>query len=297
MLKQDKILLINDKDYMLDLCIRMAHHSTAIEGNTLSQDETALILLNGYISKQMNEREFYEVRNYKDLMPVFIDNLKESKRLDSALIKEFHSIIMKDLLYNKGEFKTIQNVIVGSTLETAKPYLVPTKIKDLSDNLYFKFDKAANDDDKLQAILEAHIEFEKIHPFSDGNGRTGRFLIIYSCLEQNLAPIIIPKEQKGRYINILRTNDIKDFLEFGKEIQSVENERCEKFIENSLLQNFSKKLHYFIDKQSILLPEPKQRLQNEILKDYENAIKRGLKIDEKSLKTIKTIQKEQSKSR
>lgn len=102
--------------------------------------------------------------------------------------------------------------------------------------------KATNNDDKLRAILEAHIEFEKIHPFSDGNGRTGRFLIIYSCLEQNLTPIIIPKEQKGRYINVLRTNNINDFMEFSKEIQSVEKERCEEFMGNFLLQEFNKKL-------------------------------------------------------
>ena len=290
MLEKDKTLLINSEDYMLDLCIRIAHHSTAIEGNTLSQDETASILLNGYISKQMNEREFYEVRNYKDLMPIFIDALKENKRLDSTLIKEFHSIVMKDLLYNKGEFKNIQNVIVGSALETAKPYLVPTKIKDLSDNLYFKFDKATSDDDKLQAILESHIEFEKIHPFSDGNGRIGRILIIYSCLEQNLVPIIIPKEQKGRYINILRTNNIKDFMEFSKEIQSIENERCEKFIDNFLLQQFDKELQYFIDKQSILLPEARQKYANNLIKSYNNITKRNLKLEDKQIKIIKDIQ-------
>lgn len=290
MLKQDTILLINNREYMLDLCIRMAHHSTAIEGNTLSQDETASIILNGYISKQMNEREFYEVRNYKDLMSIFIDNLKENKRLDSTLIKEFHSIIMKDLLYNKGEFKTTQNAIIGSTLETAKPYLVPTKIKDLSDNLYFKIDKATNNDDKLRAILEAHIEFEKIHPFSDGNGRTGRFLIIYSCLEQNLTPIIIPKEQKGRYINVLRTNNINDFMEFSKEIQSVEKERCEEFMGNFLLQEFNKKLEYFLDKQNVLIPQARQRYANELIKDYEMIIKRGLKLDDMQIKYIKEIQ-------
>lgn len=290
MLKQDTMLLINNREYMLDLCIRMAHHSTAIEGNTLSQDETASIILNGYISKQMNEREFYEVRNYKDLMSIFIDSLKENKRLDSTLIKEFHSIIMKDLLYNKGEFKTTQNAIIGSTLETTKPYLVPTKIKDLSDNLYFKIDKATSSDDKLRAILEAHIEFEKIHPFSDGNGRTGRFLIIYSCLEQNLTPIIIPKEQKGRYISVLRTNNINDFMEFSKEIQSVEKERCEKFMGNFLLQEFNKKLKYFLDKQNILIPQARQRYVNELIKDYEMIIKRGLKLDDMQIKYIKEIQ-------
>ena len=49
----------NEQDCWLDVCVRMAHHSTAIEGNTLSQDETASILLDGYISKATSEREFY----------------------------------------------------------------------------------------------------------------------------------------------------------------------------------------------------------------------------------------------
>lgn len=60
---------LKNKDYMLDLCVRMAHHSTAIEGNTLSQDETASIILNGFISKGISEREMYEVRNYRNVYP------------------------------------------------------------------------------------------------------------------------------------------------------------------------------------------------------------------------------------
>ena len=60
------------------------------------------------------------------------------------------------------------------------------------------------------------------------------------------------------------------------------------------INNLNKKISYYQDKESVLLPEPKQRLQNEILKDYESVIKRGLKIDEKSLKTIETIQKSHS---
>ncbi|EEO7742408.1 Fic family protein, partial [Campylobacter upsaliensis] len=62
--------ILNNKNYMLDLCVRMAHHSTAIEGNTLSQDETASIILDGYISRPIKERELYEVRNYKNILPM-----------------------------------------------------------------------------------------------------------------------------------------------------------------------------------------------------------------------------------
>ena len=63
------------------------------------------------------------------------------------------------------------------------------------------------------------------------------------------------------------------------------------------INDLNKKISHYQTQESILLPEPKQRLQNKILKDYENAIKRSLKIDEKSLKTIKAIQKEHSKTR
>ena len=60
--------MLKNKEYMLDLCVRMAHHSTAIEGNTLTQDETASVILDSYIPRAVKEREFYEVRNYKNVL-------------------------------------------------------------------------------------------------------------------------------------------------------------------------------------------------------------------------------------
>ena len=60
--------ILSNKNYMLDLCVRMAHHSTAIEGNTLTQNETASVILDGYIPRAVKEKEFYEVRNYKNVL-------------------------------------------------------------------------------------------------------------------------------------------------------------------------------------------------------------------------------------
>ncbi|EPM8362070.1 Fic family protein, partial [Campylobacter jejuni] len=104
--------ILNNKSYMLDLCVRMAHHSTAIEGNTLSQDETASIILDGYISRPIKERELYEVRNYKNILPMLIEKLKSKIKIDNELIKEFHKIIMRDLIDNNGNFKKLENMII-----------------------------------------------------------------------------------------------------------------------------------------------------------------------------------------
>ncbi len=213
---------LDNQKYALDLCVRMAYHSTAIEGNTLTQDETASILLDDYIPKQMNMREFYEVKNYKQVLKCLIESLNAKKQLNPKLIKHFHALCLENLLENKGEFKKIPNVIIGATFETLPPYQVPTAMQEWCNNLYYRFDNAKNDDDKLQAILESHIHFEKIHPFSDGNGRIGRLLIVYSCIEQNLPPAIIQKDSKAQYISIIRNNDIQNFMSMAKDLQKQE---------------------------------------------------------------------------
>ena len=223
----------NNKEYVFDLCVRMAHHSTAIEGNTLTQDETASILLDDYIPKQMNVREFYEVKNYKQVLKCFMESLYAKEKLSPKLIKRFHALCLDNLLENKGEFKKIPNVIVGATFDTLPPYQVPIAMQEWCDNLYYRFDNSKNDDDKLQAILESHIHFEKIHPFSDGNGRIGRLLIVYSCIEQNLPPVIIQKDTKAQYVSIIRNNDIQNFMSMANNLQKQELQKAIMFTQGN----------------------------------------------------------------
>ena len=114
----------NEQDYWLDVCVRMAHHSTAIEGNTLSQDETASILLDGYISKATSEREFYEVKNYREILPKMFSSLQEKAKIDERLIKDFHRLTMDNLIDNNSKFKTSENLVVGTNFEPTKPYRI-----------------------------------------------------------------------------------------------------------------------------------------------------------------------------
>ena len=186
-------------EYMEDILVRMAHHSTAIEGNTLTQAETISILIHNFIPRDMSEREYYEVKNYRK---AFNTLLEADRKITTELIKKYNKDIMENLHDLNRKFKTTQNLILGAEFEPTKPYLVPFEIEDWCNNLSYRLDNAKTNEEKVEIIMDQHIKFEKIHPFNDGNGRTGRLLIIHSCLKEDLEPIIIPKEEKGKYINL-----------------------------------------------------------------------------------------------
>ena len=213
-------------EYMEDMLVRMAHHSTAIEGNTLTQAETISILIHNFIPRDMSEREYYEVKNYRK---AFNTLLEADRKITTELIKKYNKYIMENLHDLNGKFKTTQNLILGAEFEPTKPYLVPFEIEDCCNNLSYRLDNAKTNEEKVEIIMDQHIKFEKIHPFNDGNGRTGRLLIIHSCLKEDLEPIIIPKEEKGKYINLLASENLKELTKWALQLQEKERDRIEKF--------------------------------------------------------------------
>ena len=150
-------------EYMEDILVRMAHHSTAIEGNTLTQAETVSILIYNFIPRDMSEREYYEVKNYRK---AFNALLEADKKITTQLIKKYNKIIMENLHELNGKFKTTQNIILGAEFETTKPYLVPFEIENWCNNLSYRLENAKTNEEKVETIMEQHIKFEKIHPFN-----------------------------------------------------------------------------------------------------------------------------------
>lgn len=211
--------------YLDDMLVRMAHHSTAIEGNTLTQYETKSILLDGIIPKVMNEREFYEVKNYKKYMGFLKDNYP--KKITIQLIKDTHRYLLQDIREDAGAFKTIHNIIIGADFTPTEPYLVQSELKNWCDTLEYRLDLSNTVEEKIEVIMEQHLRFERIHPFSDGNGRTGRALIVHSCLQQGIAPIIINKSDRQLYMNLLSELDIKGLTDMGIQLSKEENTRME----------------------------------------------------------------------
>lgn len=216
-------------DYLDDLLVRMAHHSTAIEGNTLTQGETKSILIDGYVPRAMNLRELNEVINYKSFMQFICDNLEELPPFSLELIQKIHFLLCQNAIDGMaGAFKTIPNMIIGAGFTPVPPYMVITELQEWIWNLEAQLENQEKEG-IIEAICRQHIAFERIHPFSDGNGRVGRALMVYTCLQKGIAPIVVTKEDKAEYISYLNTEDVIGFTKFSLKLNADEEMRMSLF--------------------------------------------------------------------
>ena len=95
--------------------------------------------------------------------------------------------------------------------------------------MYYIYNYIHDEQDIFTKISRYHIEFERIHPFEDGNGRTGRLLINYELIKNNFPPVVIAKEDRVRYFEFLRNNDSNGLAEWLEELSAKEKERMKKF--------------------------------------------------------------------
>lgn len=147
------------------------------------------------------------------------------KEITIELIKDTHSYLLQDIREDAGALKTIDNIIVGADFTTTEPYLVQSELKNWCHTLEDRLHLSNTMEEKIKVIMEEHLRFERIHPFSDGNGRTGRALIVHSCLQQGIAPIIINKCDRQLYMNLLSELDIKGLTDMGIQLSKDENAR------------------------------------------------------------------------
>lgn len=217
-------------EYLSDLMVRMAHHSTAIEGNKLTQGETKSVLVDGYVPRAMDMRELNEVLNYKAFMTFLVEQTASSTPFSLSLIREIHAILCRDAIESvPGQFKQRPNMIIGAAFTPTPPYLVSSALTDWILDLVAQMDASVSNSDKVLTICRQHITFEHIHPFPDGNGRVGRALMVYSCFLAGLTPIVIPVDRRKEYINYLNTEDLHGFAAFAERLQTEERERIEMF--------------------------------------------------------------------
>jgi Fic family protein len=186
------------------------HDSTAIEGNTLSLQETAGLLFDEIIPSAKPLREVNEVLNHRKAFDLVLEYKGDITR---NFILELHKLVMKDTLKPEqnsqlGRFRSVQVYIRGVDWIPPAPEDVPKDIKNLL-SWYTKNRK------KLHPIVTAayfHVGFEIIHPFVDGNGRVGRLLMNF-ILHKNGYPMInIPLEKRFDYYDCLKAAQVNGAL-------------------------------------------------------------------------------------
>ena len=140
-------------EYFLDLSVRMTHHSNAIEGNTLTLNETATIILDSTIPGSKSVREVFEVLNHKRAIDYMLNELANDQNLDIYVIKNINKEILDRLNDNAGNFKNSSNAIIGANFETSTPSQAPILTKNWIENLNYRLELCKNNDEKLLEIL------------------------------------------------------------------------------------------------------------------------------------------------
>ena len=216
--------ILSNKNYLEDLITRSTYHSNAIEGSTLIYAETYAILYNdnSFKIEGKEPREIYEAINHKKALELVFKNLKNDENFDERFIKKLNETINRDIKDTEG-YRTVQVFIQGSEHIPPEPEKVPNLM------MYYIYNYNHDEQDIFNKIARYHIEFEEIHPFEDGNGRTGRLLINYELLKNNLSPVVISKDDRVKYFEFLRTSDAIGLAEWLKDLSSREEDRMKKF--------------------------------------------------------------------
>lgn len=205
--------ILDHSDIRDQFILKLTYHTNRIEGSTLSEPDTAAILFDNIALPNKSLTEQLEAKNHQTALLFMFDYLAGGGKINKDLVLKLHAILMNGVRSDAGFYRRHAVRLVGVNLPTAN-YL---KIPDLFPVVISKAAKKTTDVIKLSA--EVHAEFEKIHPFSDGNGRVGRLLMAAMLLKENLPPAIIRQENKRLYYTFLfkaQTTDdssqLEDFL-------------------------------------------------------------------------------------
>ena len=180
-----------------ELQIRMAYNSNHIEGSSLSEEQTRSIFETNSLqgSENLDVDDIIEAVNHFRAFDYCIDIAE--KELTEDIIKHIHYLLKSGTSderlswFNVGDYKTIPNMVGG--IETSSPEDVN---KDMN-NLLKEYENKT--DITLEDIVEFHFNFERIHPFQEGNGRVGRLVAFKECLKNNITPFIIEDSKKSFY--------------------------------------------------------------------------------------------------
>lgn len=177
-----------------EFIVEYTYNSNAIEGNTLTLRETDLVL-RGLTIDQKPLKDHMEAVGHKEAFEFVRELVADNVELSESIIKQIHYLVLSDKRDDRGVYRRVPVRIMGANNEPVQPYLIEPMMNKLIED--FK----ENNENMVTKLARFHIEFESIHPFIDGNGRTGRLLINLELMKAGYPPIDIKFTDRVKYYN------------------------------------------------------------------------------------------------
>ncbi len=214
-----------------EFMIEFTYNSNAIEGNTLTLKETALAL-EGMTIDQKPLKDHLEAVGHRDAFLCVQDIATKDMPISESVIKNIHSLVLINRPEDKGTYRRIPVRIMGAYTEPLQPYMVQPAME----GLLIENNKRTETMNIIERIARFHLEFEGIHPFIDGNGRTGRLVMNLDLIRNGYPPISVKFTDRKRYYEAFdayyRDNDASKMTAL---IAEYVNERLDEYL--AILEN------------------------------------------------------------
>ena len=199
--------LANDRELLEQLTTTLTYHSNGTEGSTMTEQDVEAVVYGNQTLRNHTAVEQREAINHQTALYFLLDELA-SNGTDFAftpdLIKATHLRMMNGVISDAGYYRNHAARIRGANAALANYLRVP--------ELMQNWCNLVNGEtmDKIGLMARAHAEFERIHPFSDGNGRTGRLMLFALALKLGLVPPILKKERRFAYYKYLELAQVRE---------------------------------------------------------------------------------------
>lgn len=205
--------------------IEYAHNSTAIEGNTLTLIQTKTIIEDGLSVGGKELREIYEIANHAKAFAYVQKCVADGKPLDENIVKDIHALLMENILVG-GVYRNVEVRITGAGHKPPVPSEMYRQVKNFFADLPYKTELNA-----VELAAWTHAEFVRIHPYTDGNGRTSRMIMNYQLMANGFLPVSIAKENRLEYFEALEAYAVNgDLAPFAEMVAGLEQQRLEEYI-------------------------------------------------------------------
>jgi len=177
------------------------YNSNAIEGSTLTLSDTHIVIVEGLTIDKKPVSDHLDAINHKEAILYILELSKYNNMISEIDIKNIHSLVMANNSKIKGIYRNHDVRISGTE------YTPPSFLKVESEMAKLMEDYLSDDRHPVEKIADLHVLFERVHPFSDGNGRTGRLIMNLELIKAGYQPVDIKFRDRAKYIRSLQDYD------------------------------------------------------------------------------------------